>query len=150
MTEGAQQQPSAAAAGHPDPEQAAGQLRQAGQLVGEAVTAMDFAALGLGTGAEEKEADFRSIVEHQQTALQKLAEALKQLDDQQDQNQNQNQDQQQDQQQQESDEQQQQRQQQQNLDTNQLLQLIRDREAQRRMERQRVQAAASGTVDKDW
>ena len=128
-------------------------FQQAGELVDEAQVAM-------GTGGEllktlvqrdEESKDFGPVSQQQQTALEKIAEALALLDDSPPQHQNQGQDQQQQQQQeQQRDQQRQQEQQQQNLDANQLLQLIRDREAQRRKDRQRAIQAAASAVDKDW
>lgn len=93
-----------------------------------------------------------SLAESQATALQKLAEALQLLDDRQSgQDQNQQQDQQENQQnEQQQDQQEQQSEQQQNMNAQQMLQAIRDREAERRKDKQKVNAAASGGVEKDW
>lgn len=88
----------------------------------------------------------------QRGALQKLIEALQLLDDRQsgqDQNQDQNQDQQQDDSQQDG-EQANSPSPSQNMDAGQMLQAIRDREAQRRQDQQRAQALSSGSVEKDW
>ena len=91
-----------------------------------------------------------SARQSQAESLKKLLQALTLLQpeqnkpDQQQQNQNQDQDQQKQQQQK-----QQQKQQQQNLSAKQLLQLIRDREAERRKDKKK-NAAREATVDKDW
>ena len=144
--------PSTPSSGHPDPAATAALLQQAGDLVGEATSAMQKATVGFSdasAGEEANEIEFDRIGEYQRTAFEKLLEALALLDDPQDQNQQGNQQQQQPPQDQ-KDEQQQQQQQQQNLNVNQLLQLIRDREAQRRRDRQRDAGASTGTVEKDW
>lgn len=99
---------------------------------------------------DESKIGLDKIRESQNTALQKLAEALalldqqQQNDDQQENDQQQNQDQNQQQQQNQQNEQQQQ-----NMSANQMLQAIRDREAQRRKEKQQ-QVLGSGGVEKDW
>lgn len=88
--------------------------------------------------------DVEPIEENQMAALQKLMEAISLLDQNQNDDQNQNQDQNQDQQQQKE-----QKEKQQNLNANQLLQLIRDREAKRRKDKKQ-RAASQGAVEKDW
>lgn len=87
------------------------------------------------------------VAAEQQTALQKLLEALELLDPQQSDNQNQQQQQQQ-QPQEKSDEQMESTPQ--NMDAEQMLQAIREREANRRRERQPQQATSASGVEKDW
>lgn len=152
-------------------------LAQASQLVGEGAQAMQAAAEKLepispqtdaiseaaaggelpeeGSAAGETPAAASELdlaLTQQQIAFEKLLEALKLLDDRQSpQNQDQqNQDQQQQDQNQDQQQQQPQEQQQQNMDANQMLQAIRDREAQRRRDKQEAQAVGSAGVDKDW
>ena len=96
----------------------------------------------------------KEISDSQTQALQKLVEALELLDQQQDQD-----DQQQGQQQNENDQQQDQQEQQQNqsqpqqqqqMNAEQMLQAIRDREAQRREDKNSRAVLSSGAVEKDW
>ena len=148
-----------------DPQQAAAQmekLAQASGLVADASSLMqnvndamdELVALPIPEDATDDESlrkgKLKDITASQNSALQKLAEAIQLLDekndDQQDQDQQQQQNQEQDQQQQESEQQQQQQNQ---MNAEQLLQMIRDREAERRKDKQK-RAAGSGGVDKDW
>ncbi|MCR9296094.1 MAG: VWA domain-containing protein [bacterium] len=102
--------------------------------------------------AAEENPALEEASQAEQQALIKLLQALQLLDDpQQDQNQNQQDNQQQDSQQQQQDSQPQDAEQQpsQNMNAAQMLQAIRDREAQRRDEKKRA-AAVSGGVEKDW
>lgn len=104
--------------------------------------------------SEEIAKSAKEISDSQIQALQKLLEALELLDQQQEQD-----DQQQDQQQNENDQQEDQQEQQQNqsqpqqqqqMNAEQMLQAIRDREAQRREEKNRRAVLSSGAVEKDW
>ena len=130
-------------------------LSQAAELVDAAQTSMSAAAQKLASQAEKFDAaskPFDDITGQQRQALEKLAEALALLDkSQQPQNQqgseDQNQNQQQESQNQESENQ---ARQQQNLSANQLLQLIRDREAQRRDDKKQPMRASGSGVEKDW
>ena len=130
-------------------------LSQAAELVDAAQTSMSAAAQRLASQAEKFDAaskPFDDISGQQRQALEKLAEALALLDkSQQPQNQqgpqDQNQNQQQESQNQESENQ---ARQQQNLSANQLLQLIRDREAQRRDDKKQPMRASGSGVEKDW
>lgn len=152
---------AAANAPAPDPQQTAAakeagkKLTQAADLVDASQKAMQAAAHDLSAQSEKYSAadkPYEKIAEHQQLALQKLLEALALLD-QQPPDKQQQQDQK-DQQQQSSDKDKQDKQdqsaQQQNLSANQLLQLIRDREAQRREEKKQRQRMSEPGVDKDW
>ncbi len=97
--------------------------------------------------------DFSPTMKQQQDALEKLAEALALLDDQQSgQNQNPQQNQQQNQEQSQQDEQSQDQANKppQNMNANQMLQAIRDREAERRREKNNRSAASAGGVERDW
>lgn len=90
---------------------------------------------------------WQEVFEHQEEALQKLLEALKRLEDQQSgQEQDDSSGTQDDSPQ---DQPQTQPQQPQNMNAEQMLQAIRDREAQRRKAKQ-AQALGSGGVEKDW
>ncbi len=128
-------------------------LSQAAELVDAAQTSMSAAAQRLASQAEKFDAaskPFDDITGQQRQALEKLAEALALLDkSQQPQNQQgpQDQNQQQESQNQESENQ---ARQQQNLSANQLLQLIRDREAQRRDDKKQPMRASGSGVEKDW
>ncbi len=139
------------------PSPAAKTLDQAADLVTAAHAAMSTAARQLDRQAAQFDAaaePFQEITQQQQTALQKLVEALALLDQSQQpppqQQQQQDQNQQQQQQQDSHDQQSQDQQQQQNMSVNQLLQLIRDREAQRREKKQQRAQVPSGRVEKDW
>ena len=92
-----------------------------------------------------------AVLDEQSDALEKLLEALKLLDENQDQDQNDENQQQQDQQdeQQNQDQQEEQQRQQQEMSAQQLLQLVRDREAKRRKDKQK-RGVGVGNVEKDW
>ncbi len=152
-------------------------LSQAAGLVREGVQAMGAAAQTLAAAASLEEPDvdlsvadndstpqgnsategdarpaetgemLESAAADQQTAWQKLLDALQLLVPPQSQNQNQQQQQQQ-QPQDKSDEKTES--QPQNMDAEQMLQAIREREANRRRERQPQGAASAGGVEKDW
>ncbi len=134
--------------------QAAEKLAKAGDLVGAAQHSMQSAQKGLQTIAEghaQAKEPFAAAQKDQGEALNKLLEALALLDQN---HQPPNQQQQQQNQQQQQDQQQQQEQQdqkrQQQMNANQLLQMIRDREAQRRKDKKQKAISSSGAVDKDW
>jgi Ca-activated chloride channel family protein len=136
-------------------QEAGKKLAQAAELVDAAEKAMATAAGELTAQAEKYDAadkPYEKVTAQQAIALQKLVEALAILDqsppDQQQQDQQDQQNQQE--QQQEQQNQQEQSAQQQNLSANQLLQLIRDREAQRREEKKQRQRSSASGVDKDW
>jgi hypothetical protein len=97
---------------------------------------------------------FKDITEQQRQSLEKLAAALALLDQSQPPpNQQDSQDKKQEQKQpQESQNQQSENQprEQQNMSANQLLQLIRDREAQRREDKKQPMRMPPGGVEKDW
>ncbi len=103
----------------------------------------------LSQGQADQEKPLAAAQEQQATSLDNLLQALALLDENQPQNQ-QSQGQDQQQQQQQQDQQDQQQQQQQQMNANQLLQLIRDREAQRRQDKKQRAPVSGGTVDKDW
>lgn len=128
-------------------------LLEAGGLVDDARYEMMMSAQAMETLADAEDRDFTETTQRQTTALEKIAEALRLLDDSQQNEQPDQQQQQQNQQDQQQDEQQEQeqdqQQQQQNMDASQLLQLIRDREAQRRKDRQQ-RAYRGGGAEKDW
>lgn len=93
--------------------------------------------------------------QRQREALEKLVEALQLLDNRQssedqDQSQNQNQDQNQDTQQNQQQPSEAQPQPSQNMNAAQMLQAIRDREAQRRDAKRSRAPLVSGGVEKDW
>lgn len=128
-------------------------LKQAAQLVEAAHVDMGSSSRQLQTSPlkpDPNKPPLESARQSQAESLKKLLQALRLLQpeqhkpDQQQQNQNQDQDQQKQQQ-----KQQQQKQQQQNLSAKQLLQLIRDREAERRKDKKN-NAAREAPVDKDW
>ena len=131
-------------------------LAQAAELVEAGDKAMGSAAAELNTQVEKYDAakkPYELVAAQQTVALQKLLEALAILDQSPpNQQQQQQQQDQQNQQEQQQDQQNQQEQsaQQQNLSANQLLQLIRDREAQRREEKKQRQRSPASSVDKDW
>ena len=111
--------------------------------------------------AEEADDDWQEeyaqLSTHQQTALAKLLEALQLLNEAQPEDKNndngENQDQQQEnsgQQQQQQEQEQRQEQDQQQMNASQLLQMIRDREAERRRDRQQGNLIGGGGVDRDW
>ncbi len=135
----------------PDPEQLRQmqeQFARAAELVYSAAGEMDEASVDLTAVTPE----FDAIGTHQRTALEQLVEAIQllqppQQQQQQDQQNQQNQQQQQQQQGEEPEEQQDQ-QAQQNLA--QLLQGLRDREAERRAERDQKQSRRYDPVEKDW
>ncbi len=136
-------------------QEAGKKLAQAAELVDAAEKAMATAAGDLTAQAEKYDAankPYEKVTAQQAIALQKLVEALAILDQSPpDQKQQDQQDQQnQQEQQQEQQNQQEQSAQQQNMSANQLLQLIRDREAQRREEKKRRQPSSASGVDKDW
>lgn len=128
-------------------QQATEKLEQAAKLVEDAGGAM-INAVG---GMEEAEPALKPVRQEQDTALEKLAEALALLvppeqQPPQDQGDQQQENQQQDNQQQQQDDQQQQA----GVDPARMLQAIRDREAQRRKEKSQQQPASMEPVDKDW
>lgn len=132
--------------------QNAEQAKKASALVAEAETEMINAADSLSLD----EPDLAKARPPQDTALEKLIEALRELQPPQDNQSNQDQ-QQQDQQQQQSgseDQQDQQDQQQQEqdsqMDPSRVLQAVRDREAQRRRDQEKRQHAGQVPVEKDW
>ena len=136
----------------PDAAAAAETLARAASLVDEAQNSMRTAAEQLSAIAEEKNPPtepFAQPKKSQTQSLQKLVEALALLDENSPQHQQQQNQRDQDQQKQQQEEQNQQREQQQ-LDDSQLLQMIRDREAERRKDRQRRAASSGAPVDKDW
>lgn len=138
-------------------------LSQAAALVQEGAHAMQAAAEQL-TAAVTAEPDsaseqppptgtapdgaIKQTEVHQQTALQKLLEALELLDPPQSQEQNSPQQQPQQQPQDKSDEKTEATPQ--NMDAEQMLQAIREREANRRRERQPQHPTSAGGVEKDW
>ena len=94
---------------------------------------------------------WKQVGDQQSEALENLLKALQLLEDpnkQNQQNQNQQQQNQQQQQQQQQQQEQQQRQQQE-MNAQQLLQLVRDREAKRRKDKQKSKSGV-GMVEKDW
>jgi hypothetical protein len=136
-------------------QEAGKKLAQAAELVDAAEKAMATAAGDLTAQAEKYDAankPYEKVTAQQAIALQKLIEALAILDQSPPDQQQQDQQDQQNQQEQQQDQQNQQEQsaQQQNLSANQLLQLIRDREAQRREEKKQRQRSSASGVDKDW
>ncbi len=148
-------QPAAGPPAGPDPAEAAAaaqQLGDAAQLVETAHSAMAAAAQKLNTQVAAFDAaakPFADITGQQHTALEKLIEALALLDQSQPPPPEQG-DENQDQQQQESQQQSEDQQQQQNMSANQLLQLIRDREAQRREDKKQQSRMPPSSVEKDW
>ncbi len=158
----AQDDPSAPQVSRQDAAKESEKLFNASQFVDTAEKSMNQAASEMQkiaatnevpadeTTKSDAETPFKITIDNQKQALENLLQALALLDE----NQNeQNQDQQQqnqDQQQSESQQnEQQQRDQQQQMNAQQLLQLIRDREAQRRKSKQR-RRADSRPVEKDW
>ncbi len=133
-------------------EQNAQKAKQAAELVSEAKQQMTAAHEQLAA-KDPKLSDARPP---QDAALEKLIEALAQLQPpqpNQDQQQQQQDNQQQDQQQQQAGENQQQEkasQHQDQIDPSRLLQAVRDREAQRRRDRDRRQSIGQVPVEKDW
>ncbi len=118
----------------------------AGSTMGQAVNKLDEAA----KPDSEQDKRLSAALTSQDDSLQKLAEAIALLDQQQKNDQNKQQNQQdKEQQQQEQEKDKQQKQQQRNMSAQQLLQAIRDREAERRKRKHRP-AASAGTVGKDW
>jgi hypothetical protein len=141
----------------PDAAETAKKLTEAAELVNAAQESMGTAAQRLDALATTQPFDpaaapFPAISAPQRAALEKLAAAIALLDpdqpsptqpeagEQEQQTDSAGQDQQK----------QDQQQQQQNLTANQMLQLIRDREAQRREDRKRRATSPPETVDKDW
>ena len=107
------------------------------------------------TAAEKSwQGQFASLQSNQREALQKLLEALELLSENQQDDQEDNSQNQQDQgDQEQSDDQQsngEQQREQQQMNAEQLLQLIRDREAERRRDRQRGNVIGGGGTDRDW
>ena len=90
---------------------------------------------------------FTSLQSSQQDALQKLLEAIELLNENQEDGQGDDGQNQQDQNDQQQDAEQQQQQQ---MNVEQLLQLIRDREAERRRDRQQGNMIGGGGTDRDW
>ena len=144
----------------PDQDQQAAQaedmqarMRQAAEHVATAQAHMQQAATGMSNQQEELPKVLTAVREQQDTAVTELQQALALLQPPQE-NQNQNQDQNQQQQQseqQQQNQQQQAEQQQQEIDPRQLLQGIRDREAERRrQQQQRNQKQGYEPVAKDW
>lgn len=158
LTKQAEQAPPEQAAAQPSPGQDSAQqqqarLRRAGELVAEARGLMDQAAEGLDAEAPPLD----TVRGHQKQAVEALAAALAALEpprQQQDQEQDEQQQQEQQQQQQASAGEQQQEQdaepQQSAGDPSQMLQGVRDREAQRRRERSQRQPQGYEPVEKDW
>jgi Ca-activated chloride channel family protein len=148
----AQQNP-AAAAGQQDQDfdqqqqmaEVTRKLSEAASLVAEGQTEMQLAAKQLNDQAPEVE----TVRAHQDSALQKLAEALALLVPPQQQNQRQQQQQQQSEQEQQQSEDQSQ-QPQTGSDPSRLLQAVRDREARRRREKEKQRSMPQETVEKDW
>jgi Ca-activated chloride channel family protein len=122
---------------------AAQRLAEAGELVGAAKLAMDQAAEQLIAD----ESDLTSTQEQQDTAVQKLAEALQLLEPPQEQPPDSGQGE--DKSQQNEQDQQEQQQQAQQMDVARMLQQVRDRDAQRQRKRQHG-AAEYAPVAKDW
>jgi len=129
-------------------------LAEAAELVQAAQEAMSAAAKqleGQTTKFDAAAKPYEAITQQQRQALDKLAAALALLDQsQQPPDEQQPQDQNQQQQEQSQGSEDQQRQQQQNMSASQLLQLIRDREAQRREDQKQKVPPPRGAVDKDW
>ncbi|MCP5045242.1 MAG: hypothetical protein GY944_29800, partial [bacterium] len=139
----------------PEARQQAEQLRRAAELVLAAQIEME----GGGENLAAEPTDFAQARVHQDQAVEHLREALELLTppDQQE-----NQDQQQDQQQQEEQQQEQQQEQQgeqpqaepqprpEDADPSQLLQEVRDREAERRRENAERKRRGFDTVERDW
>jgi Ca-activated chloride channel family protein len=123
-------------------------LTQASELVLAAGAEMARAAEGLG--AEEKE--FESIRSQQTTAVEKLAEALALLQPPQEQQepQEQQQDEQQQQEQQQGQQEEQPPEEQESSDPTQLLQSVRDREAERHRNQSERNQRGYEPVEKDW
>ncbi len=123
---------------------------EASKLVFEATESM---ASAIGK-SEQAPVPIAEIRPDQDTALAKLQEALAKLippeqqDQQQDQQQNENQEQQEEEQQEQQDQQEQNEQRQ--MNAQQLLQMIRDREAKRREDQEAKQAIGVESVLKDW
>lgn len=97
---------------------------------------------------DEQSRKLSEASQQQQIALEKLLEALALLDDPPPPDQNQNQDSSQQPQPQEQE--QPQDSQQQNMNAEQMLQAIREREANRRQEKKPSNAMSTGSVEKDW
>jgi len=131
---------------------AAHRLAQASQHVAGARQAMDEAIRKMTDDPKE----LKSVDEDQGAAVQKLAEAIQLLSpppekQKQEQEQEQQEQQQQAQQQnQEAAKQQQDQQQAQQMDMDNLLQSVRDREAQRRRDKRQKGTSGYSTVEKDW
>lgn len=158
LEEQSRQQPGDLIGGNPNPnadEQAladqAANLRRAAELVLEGQIEME----GAGVGLEAKPTDFAAARGSQDLAVERLLEALERLSPPPE-DQNQGQDQQQQQDQQEQDQQQQEQQsgeqerEQQEADPSQMLQEVRDREAQRRREKSAHNQRGFDTVERDW
>ncbi len=138
-------------------------LRKAAGLVKEGSQAMGLAALGFPSVPEvgepstvmsdevESQSPLKSTIEQQQIAVQKLLEALELLNDPKDDGQDPNQGQQnQPQQERAEPDEQQSPSPPQNMNAEQMLQAIREREANRRQEKQPHAKSANGSVEKDW
>lgn len=130
--------------------EAAQKFARASELVLVASDEMSEAAGGLAAEPRELEA----IRTHQAAALEKLAESLALLQPPQEQQQQQQQDQQQEEQQEQREQQQQaqeaEQDEQESSDPTQLLQSVRDREAERHRNRNERQQRRSEPVEKDW
>jgi len=159
LEEQSRQQPGDLIGGNPDPnedEQAlaeeAANLRRAAELVLEGQIEME----GTGEIFEAKPIDFASARDHQDLALARLLEALELLSPPQQQSgEDQQQDQDQEQQQQRDQQQEQQNagepeQKKQEADPSQMLQEVRDREAERRREKAKRNPRGFDTVERDW
>lgn len=132
----------------PDPEESARRFRLAGEHVVASQLAMREAAEILAA----ETAPLQPVLEHQTAAVEELAKALALLtppEQQEQEQQQQEQEEQQQQQQQAGGEAQEEPQPEQEVDPSQLLQGVRDREAERRRERER-EASRYEPVDKDW
>jgi len=155
------------AAGGPDPDAGADaqtlaeeaiKLRRAAELSLEAQIEME----DTGVNLEVAPADFAKAREHQDQAHARLLEAIELLTPPQEQQQDQQQDQQQEQQEQQEQQQEEQQEQQageqpqeqprdeQESDPSQLLQEVRDREAERRRENAKRNQRGFDTVEQDW
>jgi hypothetical protein len=140
-----------AAADEAAAEDAARRLTEASELVLVAGEAMKVAGEDLAVEAPS----FEPVREQQLTAVQKLAEALALLQPPQEQNPEQQQqqpdpEQQQEQEQQEQQPEEQQAEEQPTSDPSQLLQSVRDREAERHRRRAEQSQQSNDQVDKDW
>ena len=126
-------------------QKAAESLRKAAGLVEEATAEMESATTKMSESPE-----LVPIREHQDAALLKLLEALAALQPPQDQDDSQGEDQQEQQDQQQSESDQQDQPQDSKSGINQLLQMVRDREAQRREENDKKAKAGRAPTLRDW